>query len=258
MKNILVIITSVIFSFTISCSAAPTSTPEPFPIPDSTKTAVLEIVTIPDEQLEAAIRNAFFLEGIKRKDEALLKKPLEEDITVAELAKIVIMEARSKNIINLSGLEYCVNLTELYLTDNKIEDISSLSSLTNLIKLDLGANQINDVSPISSLNNLIELDLYANHINNISPLSSLTNLVKLYLFRNQISDASPLSSLTNLTELDLFANQISDISPLLDNDGLGKDDIVRLAGNNLDLQEGSEDMLNIQALRDRGVVIVLE
>ena len=55
--------------------------------------------------------------------------------------------------------------------------------------------------------------------------------------------------------LDLGENQISDISPLVENSGLSVGDEVWFEGNNLDLQEGSEDMQNIRALEDRGVIV---
>jgi len=80
-------------------------------------------------------------------------------------------------------------------------------------------------------------------------------MARLYLERNQISDISPLASLTNLDTLWLSDNQISDISPLVENSGLGTGDEIWLEDNNLDLSEGSEDMDNIRALEDRGVVV---
>ena len=215
-------------------------------------------VIFPDTNLEVAVRNALFIEGMRSKDETLLEKPLVEEITVAELGELTILEAVSKNITSLHGLEYCTNLKGLYLSDNQISDISELSFLENLTTLDLGANQISDISPLASLDKLTVLDLYVNQIQDISPLASLTALNKLYLFRNQISDISPLANLNNLIEVDLYANQISDILPLLENKGLGEGDILRLAGNNLDLSEDSKNMDDIDALRDKGVVVVLE
>ena len=201
-----------------------------------------ETVTFPDENLEAAIRDA-------------LGKPVGEEIMTAELANLTTLSAPFSDITDLSGLEYCTNLTELTLAKNQISDISSLSSLTNLTELTLHGNQISDISALSSLTNLTELYLGENQISDISPLSSLTNLTSLYLGENQISDISALSSLTNLITLRLSGNQISDISPLLENSGLGEGDGVYLEGNNLDLWEGSDDMENVKALEDRGVVV---
>ena len=89
----------------------------------------------------------------------------------------------------------------------------------------------------------------------LQPLKDLTNLIELNLWFNQISDISPLENLTSLTWLKLDKNQISDISLLLENSGLGEGDEVYLEDNNLDLGEGSDDMENIKALEDRGVVV---
>ncbi len=256
---IIIVITLLILPFYGCQSRAELPAPsEPLPAPDSDEQSPSEYVIFPDKNLEAAIRNAIFIEGIRSKDKALADKPLDEPITKADLAKLTIIEASGRGIISLQGLGNCVNLKELYLAENQISDIQALSPLTDLNKLNLGANQIIDIQPLASLTNLIELDLFANKIDDISSLSTLTNLSGLYLFRNQINDISPLSNLPNLTELDLYANEINDISPLLDNEGLGEGDFVRLAGNDLDLQKGSKDSGDIKNLQDRGVIVVLE
>jgi len=58
------------------------------------------------------------------------------------------------------------------------------------------------------------------------------------------------------SEFELYAKNISDISPLLENSGLGAGDLVRLEGNDLELWEGSDDMENIKALKNGGVVVL--
>ena len=103
--------------------------------------------------LEAAIRDA-------------LSKPA-GNIYEVDLLELAYLDASSYNIQNLSGLEYCVNLQELYLWDNQISDISALSGLTNLEYLYLGNNQISDISALAGLTNLYYLDLYENQIENI-------------------------------------------------------------------------------------------
>lgn len=153
----------------IPLAQPPTSTQSPTSKSEPTPTRPKTIMFI-DENLEAAVRNALFIERIRVKDEALLNKPLDEEITTAELAKLTKTEAVSRNITDISGLEYCANLTYLNLVENKITDISLLISLTNMITLNLGENQISNISPLSSLTNLTELDLYANNISDISPL----------------------------------------------------------------------------------------
>ena len=85
--------------------------------------------------------------------------------------------------------------------------------------------------------------------------AELTNLTTLSVPFSDITNLSGLEYCTNLTELTLHGNQISDISPLLENSGLGEGDEVYLEDNNLDLWEGSDNMENIKALEDGGVVV---
>ncbi|MGX4601751.1 immunoglobulin-like domain-containing protein [Faecalimicrobium sp. JNUCC 81] len=169
-----------------------------------------EIVTIPDANLEIELRKK-------------LSIPDNKPIIKSDLLKITKLSLRSRRIKNISGLEYCTNLTYLDLGatninengSNQISDISPLAGLTNLTYLSLRGNyQVSDISALSGLTNLTYLSLEWNQISDISPLSRLTNLTSLVLYNNQISDISPLSGLTNLTDLALQNNQISDISPL--------------------------------------------
>jgi Leucine-rich repeat (LRR) protein len=181
-----------------------------------------QTVTFPDVNLEAAIR-------------AGIGKP-EGDVNTCDLQGLTVLPASQRNIADITGLEYCTNLTKLGLAINQISDISPLSSLTSLTELYLYGNEISDLNPLSNLTNLTNLELYDNQISDISPLSNLINLrelrldnnqisdisvlenltglLSLYLDWNQISDVSALQDLTSLTHLGLFHNQISDISPL--------------------------------------------
>ncbi len=173
---------------------APVPTPVPIPAPTGSP------VTFPDPNLEAAIR------------EAIGKS--EGPIRTTDLASLTSFEPTNENISNLSGLEYCLNLTRLSLHQNQISAISPLSSLSNLTELFLSSNQISDISPLSSLTNLTSLYLGQNQISDVSPLSTLVGLEYLALSQNQVSDVSPLSSLDNIKVFWLNHNQITDISPL--------------------------------------------
>ena len=151
MKKVLIPLLLSVFLLA-SCAPAVTLTPTPTP----TLTGP-EVVTFPDENLKAAVSDA-------------LGKPPALHITVQELAMLAELSASGWDIADLSGIEYCSNLTELYLSENQISDLSPLSPLTSLWELGLIGNQISD----------------------LSPLSNLTNLTKLYLDYNQISDISAL------------------------------------------------------------------
>jgi len=180
-------------------------------------------VTFPDLELEAVIRDA-------------IDKP-EGSILASDLEGLTSLFDLSKSITDLTGLEYCTDLTRLHLGDRcqisdlspvaslanlrslhlyrcEITDISPIASLTSLTMLSLDMNQISDISPLASLTNLRFLSLDGCEITDVSPLASLTSLTMLSLDMNQITDISPIASLTSLTDLQLGWNQISDISPL--------------------------------------------
>ncbi|MFC2042253.1 leucine-rich repeat domain-containing protein, partial [Chloroflexota bacterium] len=172
---------------------APRPSPLPAPAPPS--------ITFPDENLEAAIRDA-------------LGKAPGEEITADDLAELTGVQAIESGITDLSGLEYCTNLTRLQLEKNQISDITLLENLTSLNVLQLDRNQISDITPLENLTSLNGLELGDNQISDITPLENVTSLTRLELWGNQISDITPLASLTNLTVLRLEENEISDITIL--------------------------------------------
>ena len=137
-------------------------------------------------------------------------------LTKDNIKQLTRLHAWKKGIVNIQGLEFAVNLTELELAGNPIEDISPLRGLMQLTHLGLGATNlsVSDLSLLSTLTSLRYLALWDNQISDLSPLASLTSLVGLDLGGNQISDLSPLSALTALVGLALGDNQISDLSPL--------------------------------------------
>jgi hypothetical protein len=175
------------------------------------------VVTFPDPNLEAAIRET-------------LNKP-SEPIYASELAGLGSLSAVDRGIENLSGLQYCANLTWLDLGFNQIGDVSHLANLTNLTYLVLEFNQ---------------------RIGDISPLANLISLEALDLDSNQISDITSLANLTSLVDLRLGSNQIGNISPLVDNGGLSTGDEVYLSENPL-----SPDSINIYIpqLEARGATV---
>jgi internalin A len=158
------------------------------------------VVTFPDANLEAAIRDA-------------LGKP-SGDIYASELAGLTNLGANNRGIINLAGLEYCTNLSQLNLYNNRISDLTAISGLIGLVWLNLEYNQISELAPLSSLDNLRELYLYNNELNDLTPLGGLINLTNLGLGNNQISNLTPLAGLINLTWLSIGSNQISDLTAL--------------------------------------------
>ena len=175
------------------------------------------IVNIPDINLDAAIRLA-------------LNIPLPQPLTDDDLKNLTSLDAGSRGITDLTGLEYCVNLQSLMLNFNQISDISDLAGLINLQGLVLSYNQISNISALAGLINLTDLSIHGNQISDISVLAGLINLQFLGLDSNQISDIRDLAGLINLTGLFLDSNQISDISALA---GMGNLQNLGLDGNQI-------------------------
>ncbi|MDD4606867.1 MAG: leucine-rich repeat domain-containing protein, partial [Patescibacteria group bacterium] len=174
------------------------------------------VITFPDANLEAAVRDA-------------IAKPT-GDIYDTDVNGLTTFDASGRSISNITGMEYFTSLTSLHLGSNQISDISPLSALTSLTQIDLWSNQISNLSSLSGLTSLTSLELSYNQISNLALLSSLTLLPYLRLYGNQISDITPLSSLTSLTVLELGSNQISNLTGLstltsLTNLGLGFNEI---------------------------------
>ena len=177
--------------------------------PDGTTTTINDV--FPDTNL--AIKVA-----------AALSKSITDIIGQSDLDAITKLTANVSGIADLDGMQYVVNLEELYLLDNDIVDISPLAGLTKLVKLDLTLNHIVDLTPLSGLINLERLLVGNNEITDVSPLATLVNLTYLeigndaYYFEivygssNKIADISSLSTLVNLEKFSFEYNGIGDIS----------------------------------------------
>jgi len=156
------------------------------------------VVTFPDSNFEALIRQT-------------LGKP-SGDITDADLATITTLRGRYKDITNITGIEYCVNITFLDLYNNgQISDISQLSGLTKLVELYLGQNDITDISALTNMFNLEVLQINNNNINDISLISGFQNLTYLAIGENPLNDFSSITSLTNLEIISITSLQLQNL-----------------------------------------------
>ena len=214
-------------------------------------TDILFDVIIPDTSLRAAIAEAL---GKENADTV--------PITLEEMTTLTTLRASNRDIKDLTGIEYAVNLEDMWISGNPITDLSPLGGLVNFIGLHAWDTPISDLSPLTNLANLRWLDFgrtpsdgnrnlignldltplvgitslkkltfYACGIKDISPLAGLTGLTHLAVGGNRaISDASPVARLINLEHLDFHHDSISDLSPLA---GLSKLKSLNLYDNRL-------------------------
>ena len=175
-------------------------------------------VSIPDFALREAIRWSLDLaEGTPLTEQKM------RQLTHLETSQFIYgpsVDPLALIVVDLTGLEHAVNLTELNLRSHGIVDISAIGNLTKLRKLDLVDNPIVDISAVSNLTNLTHLwiggDIFFGtnlKISDISAVRNLTNLTILSVGGNGIVDISAVGNLTNLTVLNLWGdNPIVDIS----------------------------------------------
>ena len=150
----------------------------------------IQVVNFPDPGLEAAIREA-------------IGKPA-EDIHNTDLEGMTYLDARARSISNLEGIQHCVDLEWLELSDNEIIDISALSSLTDIKAFGLRDNQIADISALSGLSNLWLLELSNNQIVDIAPLVSNAGIDSgdiVTLRENQVARQSSSQDVLNFEAL---------------------------------------------------------
>ncbi|CAN1277077.1 Probable LRR receptor-like serine/threonine-protein kinase At3g47570 [Linum perenne] len=122
-----------------------------------------------------------------------------------------------------SGIQYLVNLQQLYGHDNELSGTIpfSIGNLYALQRLYLHNNDISGSIPssIGNLTKLIDLSLHTNHLQGKIPASvgKCVNLLSLILFRNNLSGVIPreVMGLTSLSiRLDLSRNQLTGTLPV--------------------------------------------
>jgi Leucine-rich repeat (LRR) protein len=124
------------------------------------------VVPFKDESLIAAVRSA-----INKPTGPILSTDLVgKNFTALNAAN---MEPK---ITDLSGLEYCKDLTLLQLYSNDVEDLTPIAGLTKLTDLYLWENQIQDITPLTGLVNLRRVFLHNNYITDINALVNNTGI----------------------------------------------------------------------------------
>ena len=169
---------------------------------------------------------------------ALLEETLgTKAIRPSTMATLTTLNAKERNISDITGLEFAVNLEELNISGNpisgfsplagctnlirlfawdtpNISDISPLANLTKLEQLEVTGSDVHDISSLVRLTNLRVLQFYSSDISDISPLSGMTKLEKVRFRHSDVEDITPLANLVHLEWLDLASNEVSDLSPL--------------------------------------------
>jgi Leucine-rich repeat (LRR) protein len=169
-------------------------------------------------------------------------------LTSLRNGKIVALNCESSNlkdINNIIGLKYLINLEYLTLQRNNITNISEVLFFQKLKSLNLSHNKLAKIHNLDNLGNLEELDLSNNNIKEIKNLQPLDKLKKLSLSNNSIKDIENLSSLKNLEFLDISYNEISEIDNLDELKCLNR---LNLSFNKIEIIKGLHNLNNLMWL----------
>ncbi|ARZ60835.1 MULTISPECIES: NEAT domain-containing protein [Bacillus cereus group] len=142
----------------------------------------------------------------------LNRENLNAPITKEDLLKVkslIVVEAKSKGIKDVSGLEYMTNLENLTLEEVKLENIKFISNLRQLKSVSITYAELEDIGPLAELEHIESLSLRNNKISNLSPLSQMKKIKLLDLNSNYIKDIKPLFTVKFLRTLTVANNQIS-------------------------------------------------
>ena len=189
------------------------------------------IVNIIDENFRIVIREH-------------LNKPT-GDIINTELDTLTKIYARDRNIKNIYGIEFCLNLNTLDIGENSISDLLPLFNLKQLSILKVDNNIISDIEPLRWLDRLTNLYLNNNILSSIDVLSNLTKLTTLILNNTTIQDITPLSNLLNLKYLAVSDNPIESFEPIGNIDSLNTLELMDLEQFNF---SDIKDITNLQTL----------
>jgi len=93
------------------------------------------------------------------------------DITAADAAGFLYLQADDHGITSLEGIQCLTSLTSLLLSDNEISDLSPVAALFALQELVVDGDQISDLSPLASLTALDQLSMEDDQITDLGPLN---------------------------------------------------------------------------------------
>ncbi|MEC3466478.1 NEAT domain-containing protein [Bacillus tropicus] len=142
----------------------------------------------------------------------LNRENLNTPITKEDLLKVkslIVVEAKSKGIKDVSGLEYMTNLENLTLEEVKLKNIKFISDLRQLKSVSITYGELEDIGHLAELEHIEFLTLRNNKISDLSPLSQMKKIKMLDLNSNDIKDIKPLFTVKSLRTLTVANNQIS-------------------------------------------------
>jgi hypothetical protein len=126
--------------------------------------------------------------------------------------------ASGKNISNVSGIEYFINLNVLTLSGNKIVSLpGSFNKLTKITKLELDTNKLTTLPDLHSMTMLQYLYCQYNSITNLPSMANMNSVIKFFCHKNKLTTLPDITGMTSLNHFicsDNFITTLPDMSTL--------------------------------------------
>ncbi|XP_009668984.2 leucine-rich repeat-containing protein 9 [Struthio camelus] len=149
------------------------------------------------------------------------------------------------------GMKYFPNLTTLTLVGQRIQQISDLENCLLLRELWIAECCLLKIDGLQKCVNLEKLYLYCNEISRIENLEALTKLNVVWLNNNLIKNIEGLHTLQNLQEINLAGNLIEKIGSCLDFNI--QIEILNLSANKVSSFKELTNLSRLPNLKDLGL-----
>ena len=199
---------------------SPINTQDPATAPDN------YVINFPDANLKRALNPVIAAAmNEQRRRQGLpqdVVRTADQAITAGDMKVPVNMYGplglNSKNITNIEGLQFLVNVARLDMINNQVTNFAPLRDLGKLEELNIGQNPTTDLTLLASIPNLKKLTLDRSpNLTDISPLANAPKLRDLRFPLTKVSNLAPAAQIANLQELH-FNNTLSptklDLTPL--------------------------------------------
>lgn len=163
------------------------------------ETTVGVICSIPDANFKRALLNYWVSNSEK------LDSNRDGEISVAEAEKIKHLHVFEKNISNLTGIEYFVNLKSLNCYNNKLR-VLNVTKCKELVDLRCGMNNLESID-LSKCTKLKHLNIYRNPLKSID-LSNNPDITFLNFWQCQELKSLDLSNCRELKNIDCSCNNL--------------------------------------------------
>jgi internalin A len=118
--------------------------------------------------------------------------------------------AVNKNISNISGIEYFINISQLTLSGNKIVSLpASFSRLTKITKLELDSNKLTTLPDLHSMTLLQYLYCQYNNLTSFPSMANMTSVVRFFCHRNFLTTMPNITGMTSLNHFICSDNLIT-------------------------------------------------